>query len=289
MTNAEAKRQAWLKARKGSTGGSDAACVCGYDPYKPVLELYYEATGEVDPKDLSGNEAVQWGHRLEGAIADAWAEEAGAEIHDLGEFTIQRRADHPQMHTTLDRLIMPWRAHAMPGVLQVKNVGTYMAKQWEDGTPLAYQIQLQHEMFVCDVRWGVGVALIGGQRLVWSVVSRSDGFCGGVLVPAVRDFWRRVEAKEPPPVDANCKAILDRRYTKVDEIETPLDWSAAEASERILLNEAVKSAAETKIDTDKNRIRQMMGGAERGILPGDNGSWSWKRNSKGSRTLKRAK
>ena len=54
--------------RIGFIGSSDISVILGLNPFKTMLQLWAEKTGVVKPKDLSDNEAVEWGTRLERVV-----------------------------------------------------------------------------------------------------------------------------------------------------------------------------------------------------------------------------
>ncbi len=57
--------ESWLKNRKKYIGGSDVACILGYNPWKTNVQLYREKKGLVEPDDLSDNPLVQYGTQAE--------------------------------------------------------------------------------------------------------------------------------------------------------------------------------------------------------------------------------
>ena len=57
-------RDTWLEARYG-IGASDLASAIGMSGFKTPLQLWKEKCGLVQPKDLSGNERVDFGNRAE--------------------------------------------------------------------------------------------------------------------------------------------------------------------------------------------------------------------------------
>lgn len=59
--------------RKTFIGGSDAATICGLNPWKTRYQLWQEKTGQAEPTDLSENERVYWGNVLEEVVATEWA------------------------------------------------------------------------------------------------------------------------------------------------------------------------------------------------------------------------
>ena len=59
--------------RRNYIGGSDIAAILGMSRWKTPLKLWLEKTGEVEPDDLSENEAVQLGIELEDFVAQKFA------------------------------------------------------------------------------------------------------------------------------------------------------------------------------------------------------------------------
>lgn len=57
-------RDTWLEARYG-IGASDLASAIGMSGFKTPLQLWKEKCGLTQPKDLSGNERVDFGNRAE--------------------------------------------------------------------------------------------------------------------------------------------------------------------------------------------------------------------------------
>ena len=63
-------RDEWLERRRSYIGGSDAAAVVGLNPYKTNVELWQEKTGQLQPKDISGEIYVKYGHDAEAPLRE---------------------------------------------------------------------------------------------------------------------------------------------------------------------------------------------------------------------------
>lgn len=63
----------WLKNRKKYIGGSDVACIMGYNPWKTNVQLFREKKGLVEPDDLSDNPLVTYGTQAEEHIRALFA------------------------------------------------------------------------------------------------------------------------------------------------------------------------------------------------------------------------
>lgn len=279
-------REEWLAARQHTIGASEAAAAVGLSPWTTPLALWAEKVGEVEPADLEDNEAVQWGIRLEGVIAEWYSHETGRELQDLGRHTMQTRADLPHVHATLDRLILPCDGHDMPGVLEVKTAGARSESDWDDGPPLHYQVQLQIAMHVAGCEWGSFAVLMGGQRSSWCDVERHDGFMVDWLLPRLETFWGHVERREPPEATVDCEGVLRQLYPDDDGEAIPLPGEAVGLDDIITEHQTTIRDSEAQVNAAKNRLRQLLGTASIGVLP--NGArWSNKANVRGTRTLRR--
>lgn len=66
-------REAWLEGRKNYIGGSDVACILGYNPWKTNIQLYKEKKGLVIPEDISNNPLIKYGNEAEEHIRALFA------------------------------------------------------------------------------------------------------------------------------------------------------------------------------------------------------------------------
>ena len=51
ISTAGMSRADWLKARRQGIGGSEAAAVCGVNPYRSALSVYMDQIGEAPEAD----------------------------------------------------------------------------------------------------------------------------------------------------------------------------------------------------------------------------------------------
>ena len=253
-------REAWLVARSQFIGASEAAAVCGLDPYLSAYALWAEKCGLVtDERDGDGDisEAAYWGNTLEPLIANRYAEETGLELRDHGRWTLMRGA-HPHLAATLDREIL---APAAPGVLEIKAPGFLMRDTWIDGPPERHVIQLQAQLAVTGHTWGAIAALIGGQDFRIYRVERDQELIDLVL-ERVDEFMECVRRQEAPEPDgsASTARVLKKLYPEDSGAEISLDephhdkWVAELEAAR-----ADAKAAEARINVAENHLRQAIG------------------------------
>lgn len=270
----ENTRESWLAERMTGLGASDGPSVLGINPFKSAFQLWAEKTGFAEPEDMTGNEAIEFGIRLERPIAEAFSERTGRQVEMWPAFSLVRDPERRYVTCTPDAIQQCDRRGE--GIVQIKTTSAFNAGDWADGPPLYYQVQVQQELHVTGHDWGTLVVLIGGQKLRWFDVERNDRFLASYL-PKLDEFWQMVQKKIPPEVDGSAATakVLAKLHPADDGSEVLLPAEAADwtdeieaAKEQIKAAEAMKNAAE-------NRIKAALGDATFGLLP-NGGLWSWK-------------
>ena len=71
-------KKEWLKYRKQGIGGSDAGAVCGLNPYRTAIQVYYDKTSH-SIEDVD-NEAMRQGRELEEYVARRFCEASGKKV-----------------------------------------------------------------------------------------------------------------------------------------------------------------------------------------------------------------
>ena len=138
------EHEEWLRLRKGGIGGSDAGAVCGLNPYRSPMAVYWEKT--TDTLDLSDNEAMRQGRDLENYVAQRFTEETGKKVRRSNKMYWSET--HPFMYADVDRLLVREDAG-----LECKTVSAYNAGKWENGAiPMHYLMQCIHYMVVTGKR-----------------------------------------------------------------------------------------------------------------------------------------
>ena len=275
-------RASWLEARRQGIGGSDAPAVLGVSRWKGPLAVYTEKLGIAEPEEESA--AMRWGRRLEAAIADAYQEETGRRVTDLGPFTLTVHGAIPVLIATLDRLVeCPERG---PGVLQIKTTGWPGAEDWQEEPPLEAQVQLQHEMEIAGVPWGSLAVLIAGREFRWTDLERNEPFAR-LMVDKELAFWKRVEEQEPPPPDAleATREALRRLYPKDTGGTVVLPPEAVEWDRLRMEAKAQVKTWEAREAEAENFLKSAIGEATFGLLPGQEIRYSWKHGTRKGYTV----
>jgi len=274
MSTATQDRTEWLAERRKGIGGSDAPVVAGLSKWKSPHELYLEKRGELEPANLDDVEHVQWGNRLEDAIAQEFARRQGVKIRRVNRMLAH--PDHPWMLANIDRDIV-----GADESLEVKMVNehAFRSGEWGDDltedVPDTYFVQVQHYLAVTRRQLWWLAALVGGNRLKVYRIPRDESFIAD-LIEAERGFWACVEGGTPPAIDwAHPKALdmIKRRYPGTDGTSIILPRDAALLHAEL---EAVKMDKKELEDRGKAitaELLSMMGSAAVGLLPGGIGSY----------------
>src|SRR5262247_845170 len=173
--------------RRSFIGGSDARIVMGNDE-EALLRLWQEKRGEIEPADLSNNLIVQLGVATEDLNRRWYELNTGQVIKDK-----QRRVMHP---------VIRWMAATLDGVVEA-NGAVFEAKfmlPWsfsEEAAAEKYMAQVQHNMWVTNLRTSVLSIITGGGKWV-EITIPMDPLYLSVLVSAEKKFWRCVQSGEVP-------------------------------------------------------------------------------------------
>ena len=153
-----------------------------------LLRLWREKRGEAEPEDLSGNLIVQLGRATEELNRSWFERNTGRHISD-----VQRRVKHSAI---------PWMAATLDGIVEGTEA-VFEAKfmlPWsfsEEGAAEKYTAQVQHNMWVTNLRTSVLSIITGGGKWV-EIAIPMDPLYLSVLVSAEKKFWRCVQSGESP-------------------------------------------------------------------------------------------
>lgn len=213
----------WVEARKNGIGGSDVASIMGLNKYSSPLNVWLVKTGREESPDLSDNQDVEWGNRLEDVVADKFADE-----HP--ELQVRRRnatmvsINRPWAFANIDRWVTDGKGNV--GILEVKTVGMRRAADWDNGVPLYYLTQVMHYMSVTGYQYAWVAVLIGGQEFREYYIERDEADIKAIN-DAVDTFWRDfVETDTAPALignDPEANALLSQHSDPSTEFIAMLD------------------------------------------------------------------
>lgn len=263
-------REEWLEARRKGIGGSDAAAVCGLNPYKSPLEVYLEKIGEIDsPED---NDAMYWGRKLEDIVAREFSERTGLKVRRVN--SILTHKEFPFILGNLDRIIIA--NNEGPGVLECKTSSAYSLKNWGEEVPPMYQLQVQHYLAVTGYKYGYVAVLIGGRVFRYFRVDRDEDLIAN-LIKIESDFWHNhVLAGVMPEPDGNenTSKLLSKLYPesngKAIVLKNPETKSLLE---RYFDLEQQEKEIKTQKDEVVNKLKSFMQDNELALCDGYKISW----------------
>ena len=264
-------REAWLEARRGSLGGSDAAAVLGLNPYASPYSVWAEKTGRVP--DKPDNEAMRLGRDLEDYVAARWQEETGKKTRRVNAMLYNPA--FPFAHANIDRWVVGENAG-----LECKTTSVLNLKQCKGGEyPDSYYAQCLHYMAVTGAaRWYLAV-LVMNRGLLCFTIERDEAEISALL-QREEAFWRLVESGTPPKIDgtAATEEALRGIYPGGG---AAIELTGQEALfARYAALTAKKSDTEAELARLKQTLMEKMGNAE-GATCGD-WSVSWKTQTRRS-------
>ena len=268
VEQAESDHEAWEKLRMSGIGGSDVAVIMGHNPWKKPYALYCEKVGLVPTEDLSENEAVEWGTKLEPIVAQKFSEVTGKKVKRWG--TVCNPAAPWQM-ANFDRLIVGEECG-----LECKTANAFKQEEWEgDNVPDAYYCQCQMYIHLSGFNGWWIACLIGGQHFEYKYIPRNDAFIAEML-EKVTDFWENhVLAKVPPEIDGSesSSETLKKVYPQSNSVEIALTESALDIIKHLDELDKTLAIIKEQQEQDKNQLKLMLGDNEVGIVGDRKVTW----------------
>ena len=248
-------------------GASEISAVAGLNPYASEWDVYLRKTDQAP--EQPENEPMEWGHRLEPAIRQKYVDDTGATV-----FVPPESLYHPQTtwaRATPDGVILgdhtPRTTVESPMLwkylLQCKNVGSWVEKSWTDAPPIYVQLQEQWELYVTGLARADVAALIGGNQFRVYTVHREQRVIDD-LVTIASDFWRKVETRTPPAVDASdaCREHFERKLAKASVVELTADTELEHVFRRWKRQTRAEKRLKKEIERSRNLVRKAMADAQ---------------------------
>ena len=263
-------RKEWLELRKLGIGGSDAGAIAGMNPWKSPFSVYLEKTSD-DIKEVEDNERMRVGRDLEDYVARRFEEATGKKVR-RNNFMLQSE-EYPFMLANVDREVMGENA-----VLECKTTSSYNKKEWEEGIPLHYHLQVLHYMLVGNYDKGYIACLIGNEAFIYHEIERDEETLK-YLIEIESRFWDNLQKGIIPNPDGSddCdNAIKEKyKYSQEDEILLSVDESKFGLLQEL---KEIQKDTEKKIKQIEQEIKLDLGEFESGT----SGKWkaTWKPQSR---------
>lgn len=287
----DGKREAWLEKKQGHVGASEVAAMLGKSPWEgdTALKLWGLKTGRLPPIEQS--EPMRIGLLAEDLIDTLFQIDTGRRTRSLGQFVIQRCDEFPHLGATLDRVqtvdhrstskIDIFKDGPTPGTLQLKNVGSWVAKHWmnEAGdqiVPDYTDAQCQAEMAASKMEWGSAAVLIGGNDFRWCDIERRPPEWFQRLQDAIGSFWRCVESDTPPEATGKDAGVVKALYPRHEPgVSVALPIGANEIADHLRQLKYEVKDRKDQIESYEAMIKAWIGKAERGVCP-DGTAFTWR-------------
>ncbi len=271
-----ANRSEWLKARRAGVGASDIAAIMGISPWSTPFQVWASKVAEL-PED-EGSEQMKWGRILENVILDEWEKENRG-VHSRGQLI--RSINVPIMMATPDGLTFtPLNLGASPlghpAVAEAKN-----RSEWSwDSIPEHYHAQVQWQLAVTGYEVGYLIVLFAGRHLETFEIEADNDYQTRQIL-AAGEFWKLVEANEPPPTDGADNPLMASLWPYHTEQAVEI---GADAAVELYEARSADKVASGRRDAAEAVIKAMLGKADTAVV-GQQVVVTWRNNGKGRRFL----
>lgn len=258
---------AWLAARRKDITSTESSALFGMSPYCTAFELWHRKKSGAEPA-FESNERMQWGNRLEAAIAHGIAQDRGWEIRPMKEYM---RLDGERIGSSFDFVIT--NLPEGPAHLEIKNVdflafrdGWILDDDGFDEAPEHIEVQVQHQMMVSGFSRSFIGALVGGNT-TYVIERQRDDKVIAALRARIAKFWQSVDDNiEPAPImpeDADAVIRLNQYANpgKILDVSSDADIVAAVEDYRQAKRE--QDAAEERAKVMKAQLLVRLGDAEK--------------------------
>lgn len=240
-------REEWLAYRRTGIGGSDAATVCGLNPYSSLIELWADKTGRLPDKD--DTEAMRTGRDLEEYVAKRFCEATGKKVERQNK--IFQHDQYDFITANIDR-----RAVGENAGLECKTTNAFNKSDFENGQiPPYYYVQCMHYMNVMGFDKMYLAVLVGGQRFYWFPIPYDQNE-GAALLKMEVDFWNNYiipDVRPEPDGSDSAKEILD--YIFSERVENMITiFEQEEIAEKL----AEVKAEKKKCEAEEKQLQQVL-------------------------------
>ena len=262
-------REEWLALRRKGIGASDCAPACGMSRYKSPLSLWLEKTEQVKPKEAG--EAAYWGTIMEPVLREEFAKRTGLAVKEVPYMFY--REETPWMLANIDGIT--YEKDGSVSLLEIKTANGFAAKDWEDGLPQEYFLQVQHYLCVLDLQKAYVACLLGGNHFIVEEVLRDDEVIANITAMEAA-FWKSVVDRTQPEIDgsASTAEALSSMYPESDTTSVILPEEADDIlSYYLKVKESEVSIKEEKMLCE-NKLKSLLGKNSCGKSPkGISVSW----------------
>lgn len=203
-------REAWLEGRKNHIGGSDVACILGYNPWKTNIQLYKEKKGLVIPEDISNNPLIKYGNEAEEHIRALFA----LDHPELDVEYVPDNSWHNDKYPFAAASLDGWFTdkNGRKGILEIKTstiTSSQQSAKWKDKIPDNYYCQVLFYLGVTEWDFVILRANLKYEKPNASLyvatreylIDRSEVEADiNIVMTAARNFSENLAKNEEPPL-----------------------------------------------------------------------------------------
>ena len=279
----------WHAARAKVIGGSEVGSIMQVNSFESRYVLWYRKAGFIE-REESENTLFEWGHRLEGPVAEKFADNHPEYEVQVSGSWIHR--DRPWHGANPDRLLAPvyeYMGEEFVGepeaILEIKT--SMSGYGWEnDMCPIKYVAQLRWYMECFSVSYGYLAVLVSlgdyreflvprdpAQPVVSMQTGNSEWYSigGQEMLDAADEFYQSLPgqltpAGIPPDIDGGTDTyeLIRERHPDINNNDVEVTWELADQLKTAL--EAEK-AATAEAQRMKNVVLELLGKNRRAIIP----------------------
>lgn len=199
--------EAWLKARAGRIGGSDASAIVGMNPYKSNVELWLEKTGQMVPEDISDKPYVKYGTEAEQHLRELFKLDFPEYEVFYEENNMFLNDKFPFAHASLDGWLVDQEGRKGIWECKTTNILQSMQKEkWNQRIPDNYYIQVLHYLLVTEFDFAILKAQLksefNGEIYIQTKhykIERSEVEADlEFLESSEKRFWKQVQERKKP-------------------------------------------------------------------------------------------
>ncbi|MCX4863502.1 MULTISPECIES: YqaJ viral recombinase family protein [unclassified Streptomyces] len=246
----------WEQARAGlCITATEIAAVMGLSPWASRFSLWHKKAGLPTPP-FETNPAVEWGNRLEDAVAQKFADEhPELELRTTGTW---RHRDREWQRATPDRI-------AQDRLVEVKTspFGDGWGPAGSDELPIYYRCQVQWQLDTLGLDVCHVALLVSGHDYREYVVEYDAGDAK-VMRDAAEEFLDDVRQGNRPAIDGADATYQTIRVQPVGRDDRDVEISAEYAADYDIAQQAYR-AADTELTRARGQILDAIGTGYRAV------------------------
>ncbi len=191
--------------RHNYIGGSDIAVIMGESRYKTPFQLWCEKTQKLPIADLSNNEAVEMGSKLEQFVANEFSVRTGKTVRRAPK--VYTHPVYSYMAAHIDRLVT-----GTDEILECKTANFFKKDEWENAEiPQEYILQVMWYLGITGRKRGYIAVLIGGQMFKTKTIEFDEELFN-LMVEKAKEFWEMVQNDTPPELTEKDNETMSCLY-----------------------------------------------------------------------------